>query len=233
MVMDIASSQNYLEKLQDIYPDKDYESLRLNQPDAFNYEVRRLLTGPSLFKLVDKKLCKPGIDNDIYERNCLKIIKETMKNDFSGSVPNHHPQNLNRGKGSKVRDITLEITNHDPHSRWGKIITDHFIRGSGSIVFECKNYSKEPQIPKTHIYQLYQYLNPYEFGKLGIILSRYGRSQLSLGAQEVISRLKLDGYRILIFGDKEMGEWIDEYGKTGRSEGFFHSQVGKSRSYFK
>lgn len=226
------TAKKQLEALNLRFPDKNYSEG--NSPESISLDYRKLIVCPQLRQLIDMKLCKTG-DGNTYQDNCLEIVKETLSIDFSSSIPVKGSRTLKSGNSeTRIRDITIQVPHQNLGNHWQTIIHEncneheYCIR---SIVFECKNYSRNTHIKRKEIYQLYEYLTPQQYGKFGVILSRFGKDQLSDDAKIAIRRLMLDNYRILVLGNNEILDWINIYENTGSSETFFAKCTDSTRSY--
>jgi len=225
----LTQIEEQLSALKLKYPDKGYDSLSGNT-EIILREYRKEFILPSLSQLIDKSVCGPGrVDADKYELACFDIIEWTLGQELSGK-PVHHPVSLKLDHFKRhYRDITISVPQVVmPSVQWESIKKEHMIF---SIVFECKNYSEATKITSSEIYQLYEYLTPDQYGRLGVILSRYGRKNLSTEANSAINRVAKDKYRILILGDEELAEMINDYINNGSCSGFFTKQIEIARSY--
>lgn len=217
-----------LAELKTKLPEKNFDSITDEQ--IIRREYRKEFLSPQLSQLIDKSTCRVGqSDADKYEQACLSIIEWTIGLELSVK-PVHHPPSLKLDFFKRhIRDITMplpQVTLSSIH--WESIKNQHQVF---SLVFECKNYSKTTKITNNEIYQLYEYLTPDQYGRLGIILSRYGRENLSNEANSAINRLSKDKYRILILGDNDLNEMIDDFVKTGSCSDFFTKQIEIARAY--
>lgn len=211
-------------------PAKDYGSL---DHEVITREYRKEIVAPSLAKLIDKRECKPGrSDAEKYEDACLEIIKWTLGEELQGGDPHSHLSTfLLDGFSRKYRDIVLPIPQITLSDKWESIKNEHHLK---CIVFECKNYVETNPLTNNEIYQLFEYMNPGEYGTLGIVLSRYGKKKVHQNANSALNKIfNLDlelKYRIIILGDDDLIEMINDYAEYGTCVNFLTKQIVISRS---
>lgn len=216
--------------LKDKNPEKDYGSLT---PEVITREYRKEIIAPSLIKLIDKSVCIPGrSDAEKYEYACQEIIKWTLGEELQGGDPCLHLSTfLLDGFSRKYRDIVLPIPQITLSDKWESIKKEHHLK---CIVFECKNYVETNPLTNSEIYQLFEYMNPGEYGTLGIVLSRYGKKKVHNNANSALNKifnLNLEPkYRIIILGDDDLIEMINNYAEHGTCVNFLTKQIMISRS---
>lgn len=201
---------------------KDYESLK---PERIAKLQRETDGGMLLTRL---KACRAGNRTwSVYQRICFDLIELTFKADLSSTPGWEERSEYIKGLKGLRRDIT--ILNHPLNKNgciWA-VLRDGDLRCQ-MIVFDSKNYSKKNLISELEIYQLFGYLDPHTIGKLGIILSRYGK--LDPSAKTARRRLLKDGYEILVLKDSDLEDWIQTYIDYGNVESFFSNRYRKFKN---
>lgn len=235
MAIDTTNKNPVQEFLSEFYPDED--------PLKFEFDINNYRTNKDreivsrLLKDILKR-CPMGNESDTkapsrYERICYFIIKITFENDFPETNPQHHiVKDLTFGETRNIRDIVVD--NHYRDSKksnfWNDIKTDKSTQCQ-TIVFECKNYNyNKNQIGKEEVLQVYNYLDPDSFGKLGFLICRNTKKTLSESAKQAIIRVRKDGYYIIPIDDLSIGEWIDAWCINKSPLSFFNDIYLKHRT---
>lgn len=213
------SIQQKLQKLNEIDSSKYYST----EIDAAVIDSWwRGYQGGLLLEKISRQNCNAGSkDARKFEEICKEICEVTLEDSFKDHSVSFHPRTLVlNGFEQKIRDITFpnQPNDTDPNCIWN-ILKDEFkLR---SLVLECKNYSTS-KISRDEIYQLFEYMDPEEHGKLGFILTRDGESTLDESARSTLVRIRKDGYKLIVLGDKELIDWITAYIDNGSPERFFN-----------
>ncbi len=187
--------------------------------------------GGLLLNKVSRKNCNAGTrDATKYEEVCKEIIETTLQSSFKNHVVSFHSKTLEiNGYKQFVRDITFPNNpiDLDKNCIWNILKREFGVR---SFVLECKNYLKS-KITRDEVYQLYEYLDPNEHGRLGIFLTRLGERSLDDSARSAIVRLKKDSYKLIVLKDDDMVEWINSYITHGGPEHFFNKFIDEKRGW--
>lgn len=184
--------------------------------------------GGLLLEKMSRKNCNAGSkDAQMFEEVCKEICEVTLENSFKDHSVSFHPRTLIiRGLQQKIRDITFPNQPVDTSKSciWNVLRQDYNAR---SFVLECKNYSTA-KISRDEIYQLFEYIDPDEHGKLGLLLTRNGEKTLDDTARSALVRIKKDKYKFIVLSDKDLIEWIKAYIDNGSPERFFN-KINDSR----
>lgn len=224
--MDFAKTfEDQLTELQTKFPQRNYDVTML--PESLARAYREEIMMPALISLIDRSVCKPGqTDAGKFEDASEVILKWTIGSEFKMPVVAQSRTLTIAGQSVRVRDISLTMPQGDIDEPWLTIRIENQIK---SIVFECKNYVTTSKLTKEEIFQVYEYLHPKTYGKLGVILTRYGKDSISPSARSAIFRLAQDDYKIVVLGDDDMKDLINEFVKTGSCANFFAVHNEKAR----
>lgn len=187
--------------------------------------------GGLLLEKIKRKNCNAGQKHAFrYEDVCKEIVEVTLEKSFKDHVVSFHPKTLKiEGRKQSIRDISFP--NHpvdtSPSCIWNVLNVDYGVR---SFVLECKNYLKA-KITSEEVYQLYEYMDPDEHGRLGFFLTRLGERSLDKSARSSIVRLKKDRYKFIVLNDDDLIEWINDYITQGSPETFFNKINDKNRGW--
>jgi len=170
-----------------------------------------------------------------FENICEELINLTFKKEFHNCKSCTQEREISfAGDLLRVLDISIFNLPQDdhPNSIWNDIKKEDKYNCQ-KIIFECKNYSLRTKIRKEEIYQLYEYLDPQNIGRFGIILNKYGFSNLDKKAKAAIKRVKKDRYLILVLGKEEIQKWLEEWVENETCHQFFSEQISRFMSLSK
>lgn len=184
-----------------------------------------------LINKLSRKKCKAGLKNfRDFESLVKEIFEITLKKSFVNHVVTYHSRTLKlKGFQQKIRDISFPINPKDlnPSCIWNRLKEDYSLK---SLILECKNYYRS-KITSEEIYQLFEYLDPKEHGKLALIVSRNGEKDLDESARSAIVRIVKDHYKFIIIGDKDLLCLIKSYALNGSPEIFFNGLIDSKRGW--
>lgn len=172
-----------------------------------------------------------------FENICEELINLTFEKELYNCKACTQEREISLvGNTLKARVLDISILNlprdTHPNSIWNHLgKKDEY--NCKKIIFECKNYSRGTKVKMEEVYQLYGYLDPTDIGKFGVILNKYGFSNLDNSAKTVIKRVKNDGYLILVLGRKEMEKWLNEWIENESCYYFFSTQISRFMSLSK
>lgn len=183
--------------------DKEPEKVDPSQevPQEMKDREERARQGAEL--LIRLKKCKPGSEWKIYEEICYDLIDWTFREEFIDPIDlSWNPIPEYKRIKNHIRDICLRNQSKDEHNNnyWNRLRNDY---SAIHIIFECKNTAYK--ITEEEVFQLFGYLDPNSLGRFGILLTRKGQENSAVRA---IDRAKLDKYKILVFDDNDIKEWI-------------------------
>lgn len=223
--MEKLTTQQKLQKLIEIDPSR-YYSVKIDE--AVIDSRWRSYQGGLLLEKMSRKNCNAGTkDAKMFEDVCKEICEVTLENSFKDHSVSFHPHTLAiNGLQQRFRDITFpnQPVDTDQSCIWNVLRRDHNVK---SFVLECKNYSTS-KISRDEIYQLFEYIDPDEHGRLGFLLTRDGEKTLDNTARSAIVRIKKDKYKFIVLSDKDLIEWINAYIDNGSPERFFN-KINDSR----
>jgi len=205
-------------------------------PEQIVKKTRQVETQP-LHNFIDTwRAGRIGDDKDVwwkkFEDFCVDLIKITFKNDFESAIPTR-PQNTRVVNGFKSNRPDINLSNSPkkeladrPHIIWNRLIEEYNCK---QLKFDCKNYSETNKITNKEIYQLFEYLDPEEVGRIGFILSKYGNTDGSAGvAMSSLKRFPGHQYKFIILKKKDIEEWISSYEDTGSVTDFFETLYSRN-----
>lgn len=187
--------------------------------------------GRQLLTKISHQHCPAG-NGPLFEEIVIEICENTLVDSFRDHVVTPHPRTLKiNGVTQKFRDLSFPNNPVDtsPGCIWNVLRMDASYQLK-SFVIECKNYSKKNKVTRDEIFQLFEYIDPDEHGKIGILICREGDSSLDDSARLAIIRLSKEGYKIIVIGDKELESWINAY-IDGSTERFFNSLIDSRRGW--
>jgi len=187
--------------------------------------------GGLLLQEISRKNCNAGPKHALkYEEICKKIMEVTLESSFKDHIVSFHSRTLTlNGLKQAIRDITFpnQPIDLDPNCIWNVLKSEYQVK---SFVLECKNYLKS-KITSEEIYQLFEYIDPDEHGKLGFFLTRLGERSLANSARSAVIRLRKDGYKFIVLKDSDLVELIDAYITNGSPELFFNKINDEKRGW--
>jgi len=170
-----------------------------------------------------------------FESICEELINLTFEKELYNCKACTQEREISfNGRTLRTLDISILNLPRDTHPNliWNYLKKEDEYNCQ-KIIFECKNYSQLTKIGVGEVYQLYGYLDPKNIGKFGVILNKFGFSNLSVKGKEAIKRVKKDDYLILVLGREEMGEWLNEWIENESCQRFFNEQISRFMSLSK
>jgi hypothetical protein len=204
---------------------------------------------------------KKAEDNTQYEEFCKKLIGKTFQEFDADPERKIREFDYDDGTCGNEYDVYINLRLKTDAERscnfWEDIMhtpNETKRRGYSSqvLIFECKNNNLRKEetkegkleekglITEDYIYQLFRYLSPKN--KFGILMCR--KMKLSRHARKAISRVRAEGYFILIIDDKllnqkknsekdEIDGWFETYIERGNAELFFRNHYDRQEKQFR